>query len=548
MQSLLTLRQTPRLALLASLVALVLIMPLSAVLTVGVSGSVEIWQHLWQTVLSDYLYNSFVLMLGVTCGVLLLGVPAAWLTACCDFPLRRLCSLLLLLPLAMPAYIMAYTYTGLLDFAGPVQSWLRDLTGWRYGEYWFVEIRSLGGAIAMLSLVLYPYVYLLTRAALLGQPEQLQQASRSLGQTPWQTLIRVTLPLARPAIVAGVTLALMETLADYGTVEYFGVATFTTGMFRTYYGLGDIAAACQLALVLLGFILLLLGLEKYSRRQVRYFSGAEQGRSLKRVQLTSNWRWVALLFCCVPVLLGFLLPSALLLGWSLESTEWQHAQFITLANHSLLLAAGAAILITLLAVFLAYSRRLKPSVVLLGPVYLSALGYALPGTMVAMGVLICLTWLDHHWVVWLEQQFQLELGLLFSGSLFALVLAYSVRFLTIAMGPVQTGLAALKPSLDASARLLGRTPFQVLKELHLPLLKGSLLTAILIVFVEIMKELPATLMLRPFNFNTLAVRAYELASDERLVDAAPASLMIVLVGLLPVLLLNQTSMKRGDDA
>ncbi|GAA5217301.1 iron ABC transporter permease [Corallincola platygyrae] len=509
------------------------------------AGAASVWLHLWQTVLGDYLFNSFALMLGVGVGVLMLGVPAAWLTSRYEFPMRRALSLLLLLPMAVPAYIIAYTYTGLLDFAGPIQTAIREWTGLRYGQYWFPEVRSLGGAMVMLSLVLYPYVYLMSRAAFIVQPRHMFDAGRSLGMSPFQNFYRLALPLARPAIVAGLSLALMETLADYGTVQYFGVSTFTTGIFRTFYGFGDTAAAAQLAMMLLGFVLTLLVIEKYSRRRIRYFSHAEQGQLQQRESLTGWKRWLATLACVVPPLFGFLVPAAVLIGWSLQSEELLSADFIQLTWNTFSLAGMAAVISVFLALVLAYAARSRPKGVVGWAVQLVSMGYALPGTIIAIGVMVCLIWVDHHWVVYLEQLFSVDLGLLLSGTLVALIFAYTIRFLAISLGAVQSGLQGIKPSLDQSARSLGKSPIQTLRLIHIPLLKSSVLTALLIVFVDVLKELPATLMLRPFNFNTLAVRAYEMASDERLMDAAPASMMIVLVGLIPVIWLNRSIASMG---
>lgn len=531
------------LAVTATLLALLLCVPIALLFGQSLVASSDVWLHLWETVLGDYVSNSLLLAMGVATGTLLLGVPTAWLTASCEFPLRRTMSLLLMLPMAMPAYIIAYTYTGLLDFAGPVQSWIRGLTGLGYGDYWFFEIHSVGGAICMLSLVLYPYVYLMARAAFLAQPAHLLEASRLLGESPGRSFYRLSLPLARPALAAGVALALMETLADYGTVQYFGVSTFTTGIFRTYYGFGDEGATAQLAMVLLGFVLCLYTLERYSRRRIPYHSSAEGGKGSKRLELGSVGRVLIPLLCVLPPALGFFLPVGLLASWSLESLEWQQPEFFELAWNSFSLAAMASLLSLLLALLLAYAQRLQKSPAVSWAVQFASMGYALPGTIIAIGVMTLLAWLDHHWVAWLEETFGLELGLLFSGTLVALLFAYSIRFLTVSMGAISSGLQAIKPSLDHSARLLGRSPSQVLRQIHFPLLKGSVLTALLIVFVDVMKELPATLILRPFNFNTLAVRAYELASDERLTDAAPASLMIIAVGLLPVLLLNRAALR-----
>ena len=537
-------RRIGKLSAVSVVTATLLSMPLLVIVLMAVTGKADVWSHLWQTVLGDYVTHSLRLVVGVAIGVLLLGVSTAWLTACCEFPGRKLLSLLLLLPMAMPAYIIAYAYTGLLDFAGPIQTWIRATFELRYGEYWFFNIHSVTGATLMLSLVLYPYVYLMARAAFLAQSAHIIEVSRSLGATPIRAFFRVALPMARPAIVAGLSLAMMETLADYGTVQYFGVPTFTTGIFRTFYGFGDAAAAAQLAVVLLSFVILLVVLEKYSRRRISYFQSSDRKTPMTRLPLQGLTAWLTTLWCLLPVSLGFLLPFGLLAVWSTSSNEWVQGGFIEIAVNSLTLAAIAALVAVLLALVFAYAARISRSRWVHLSVQITSLGYALPGTIIAIGVLVSFAWIDHHAVAAFDSMAGTQLGLLFSGTLIALVFAYTTRFLAVSLGAVQSGLQTIKPSLDSTARLLGRTPLQVLREIHVPMLKGSVLTAFLIVFVDVLKELPATLMLRPFNFNTLAVRAYELASDERLIDAAPASVLIVLVGLIPVFFLNRSITKR----
>nr|WP_040556738.1 iron ABC transporter permease [Reinekea blandensis] len=537
-------RRFGKLSTVSVITATLLSTPLLVIVLMAVTGKADVWSHLWQTVLGDYVTHSLRLVVGVAIGVLLLGVSTAWLTACCEFPGRKLLSLLLLLPMAMPAYIIAYAYTGLLDFAGPIQTWIRATFELRYGEYWFFNIHSVTGATLMLSLVLYPYVYLMARAAFLAQSAHIIDVSRSLGATPSRAFFRVALPMARPAIVAGLSLAMMETLADYGTVQYFGVPTFTTGIFRTFYGFGDAAAAAQLAVVLLTFVILLVVLEKYSRRRISYFQSSDRKTPMTRLPLQGLTAWLTTLWCLLPVSLGFLLPFGLLAVWSTSSNEWVQGGFIDIAVNSLSLAAIAALVAVLLALVFAYAARISRSRWVHLSVQVTSLGYALPGTIIAIGVLVSFAWIDHHAVAAFDSMAGTQLGLLFSGTLIALVFAYTTRFLAVSLGAVQSGLQTIKPSLDSTARLLGRTPLQVLREIHVPMLKGSVLTAFLIVFVDVLKELPATLMLRPFNFNTLAVRAYELASDERLIDAAPASVLIVLVGLIPVFFLNRSITKR----
>lgn len=518
--------------------ALLLALPVLVILTSLLQPETEIWQHLRQTVLADYVLNSLLLAGGTGLGALLLGTGSAWLISQYQFIGRRLLQWMLLLPLAMPAYIIAYTYTGLLDFAGPLQSYIRELTGWRYGDYWFPQIRSLGGAIVMLSLVLYPYVYMLARTAFSEQSASLFEASRTLGLTPRQHFWRVALPLARPAILTGTALAMMEAFADYGTVQYFGVATFTTGIFRTWFGMGSQAGAAQLAALLTGFVLVLLLLEQWSRRKIRYYHQGQRSQPAALRRVGVGRQMLLLLLCCLPVLFGFAVPAIQLSSWALSNYQVTfNQQFITLVWNSFSLAALAAVVAVLLALLFAYGKRLRRDVLVQAPVRVAALGYAVPGTVIAIGVMIPLAYIDGRIDALAEQWFGVRTGLIFSGTLFALVLAYSVRFLAVSLHSVEAGLQRIKPSMDNAARSLGYSPFGVLKKVHVPLLRASVLTALLLVFVDVLKELPATLILRPFNFNTLAVRTYELASDERLADAALPALAIVLVSLLPVMLL-----------
>ncbi|MDE8604061.1 iron ABC transporter permease [Marinomonas sp. RSW2] len=530
----------------AMLIAAILALPILVVLVNVLIGDGDVWRHLYDTVLAEYISNSLLLMLGVGIGVLVIGVPCAWLTSMCDFPGRSLLSWALLLPMAVPAYIIAYTYTGVLDFAGPVQTFIRDVTGWRYGEYWFFEIRSLGGAMVMLTLVLYPYVYLMSRAAFLEQSENTLEVSRTLGYSGRAVFFKLALPLARPAIVTGLTLALMETLADYGTVQYFSVNTFTTGILRTFYGFGDVAAASQLAGVLLMFVAMLILLERYSRHRIRYHASGLKKASNRRMALKGGRGIFASAFCLAPILVGFIIPVSVLAYWAIFKADRPGANFIQLAWNSFYLAAIASMIVVSLALVLSYAIRLNNSRSVGVSVGIAGLGYALPGTIIAIGTIVPLAWLDHRIIDLVKYYSGDKVGLIFSGTLVALLFAYTVRFMAVSLGAVQNGLGKIKPSMDMAGRSLGMSSFKVLTRIHIPLLKGSVLTAILIVFVDVLKELPATLVLRPFNFNTLAVRAFELASDERLVDAAPASLMIVLVGLVPVILLSRSISSRTD--
>src|SRR5690554_1224556 len=381
--------------------------------------------HLWATVVPEYIRNSILLLLGVAVGVISIGVSTAWLTTACRFPGQRFLSWALLLPLAMPAYITAYTYTGMLDFAGPVQSSLRDWFGWSYGDYWFPQIRSLGGAIVVLSLVLFPYVYLITRATFLQQSATTLEAGRSLGLNPWQCFWRLAIPLARPAIVTGTTLALMETLADYGTVAYFGVTTFTTGIFRTWYGLGDLQGALQLAAMLLVAVILLIFIERWSRSQARY--DQRSNRPAPPFELRGGKAWLASIACWLPLVFGFILPALQLASWSLERYEvWLDASFWQLTFNSFWLAFLAALLVVVIALWLAYGRRQLPSRLVRTSVAFAGLGYAIPGLVIAVGLIMVLTSVDHGIIAISKAWFNYNPGLLLSGTVFALLFAYTV--------------------------------------------------------------------------------------------------------------------------
>ena len=520
-------------------ITLLFAVPVLTVFSFVFYGANETWQHLLNTVLQDYILNSLILMLGVSIGTLSMGITTAWLTSICRFPGRNIFQWALLLPLAVPAYIIAYTYTGMLDFSGPVQTFLRETFHWSARDYWFPEVRSIGGAVIMLSLVLYPYVYLLARAAFLEQSSVTLEASRSLGLGPWRSFFRVALPMARPAIITGLSLALMETLADFGTVEYFGVATFTTGIFRTWFGLGDTIAAGQLAALLLSFVFVLIVIERYSRRRARYHQQSGRQAHARRIRLSPARGWLAFIACLLPLLAGFILPFWQLVIWTIDTAEDMiNKDFYTLVANSMGLAMITAVLALLLALFMAYGQRLHNTLLIKTLVRLASMGYAIPGMVIAIGVVIPFAWLDNTLDDWSRAQFDYSTGLLLSGTLFALIFAYLVRFLAVSVGSVESSLGKIKPSMDDAARSMGFRPLQVLTRIHIPLMRGTLLTAVLLVFVDILKELPATLLLRPFNFNTLAVRAYELAADERLADAASAAIMIVLAGIIPVILLS----------
>jgi iron(III) transport system permease protein len=525
--------------LLVGAIALMLAMPVLTVLGSMLVPAPEVWRHLAATVLPGYLLNSLLLMLGVGMGVMVTGVGTAWLVTLCRFPGQSWLEWALLLPLAAPAYILAYVYTELLEFYGPVQRGLRALFGWQsVADYWFPDIRSVPGAIAMLTLVLYPYVYMLARVAFLEQSACTLEASRTLGCSPWDGFFKVALPLARPAIATGTALALMETLSDFGTVEFFGVTTFTTGIYRTWFGMGERVAASQLAAVLMLVILALILVERWFRRQARYYQ-SYSGRRTAPYPLTGVRGAIALAACLIPVLLGFVVPAGVLLQMTLaDISQLADAQNWAYARHSFVLASLTAGVAVAIALLLAYGVRLRPTLAMHLSVRVAALGYAVPGSVIAVGVMIPVGRLDNALDAWVRDTFGISTGLLLSGTIVALVFAYLVRFLAVSLGTVETSLGRIKPHLDEAARSLGRSSASTLLEVHTPLMASGLLTAALLVFVDVMKELPATLIIRPFNFDTLAVRVYQLASDERLVEAAAPALAIVVVGLVPVIFLS----------
>jgi iron(III) transport system permease protein len=522
-------------------IALTMALPVLAIGWLALFPSENIWPHLASTVLPRYLVNTALLMLGNGICVLFVGTGTAWLVTMCRFPGRRLFEWALLLPLAMPAYIVAFVYTDLLEFAGPVQRALRGLFGWQgAGDYWFPEIRSMGGAVFVMSSVLFPYVYLLGRAAFQEQSSCAIEVSRTLGRGAWRTFFTVALPLARPALAVGATLALMETLADFGTVDYFAVSTLTLGVFNVWLNMGNAGGAAQISLVMLGAVLLLVALERASRHRQRHFSMTTRYRPHTGFTLT-GWRAAgASLACALPVLIGFVVPAGILLDYAVRffDVSWSGA-YLGHARNSILLSATAAIVAVAAALFVAYGRRLAGGPVLAVASRLAGTGYAIPGTVLAIGVIVPFAAFDNALDAVMRETFSVSTGLLLSGTVTAIVFAYVVRFLAVALGAVEASLGRIRPTMDFAARSLGASPGGILRRVHLPLVRGSLLAAATIVFVDCMKELPATLILRPFNFDTLATQVYQYASTEQLEYSGLAALTIVAAGIVPVILLSR---------
>jgi iron(III) transport system permease protein len=514
-------------------------LPLAAVVWKAFAAEGGFWAHLAETVLPRYIGNTLWIVLGVGAGTIAGGVGAAWLVSLCRFPGRRIFEWALLLPLAVPAYVVAYAYAGLFDAAGPVHAALREWLGADGAVSWYPNIRSLWGAILVLTVVLYPYVYMLARAAFLEQSVCVLEVSRTLGLSPWGSARRVALPLARPSIAVGAALALMEALNDFGAVQHFGVDTFVTAIYRVWQARGDATGAAQLALLLILFVAALVWIERASRGRAAFMHMSRRYRPLPAYELR-GWRAAgAVAFCFIPIFLGFLLPAAALGLWTYGHTEAVDARFWRLAGNSFILASGAAILCVILGGAIAYAlRRGRRNRALKAGAALVGLGYAVPGAVIAVGVALVLGGFDRF-----VNALSGGASLWLSGGLFALYFAYAVRFLPIALGAVESGFTRVTPHMDDAGRMLGHGPGGIFRRVHAPMLRGSILTAALLVFVDVMKELPATLMLRPFNFDTLAIRTYEFASDEHLKLAAPTALAIVAVGILPVILLSRAIAK-----
>lgn len=509
-------------------------------LVTGISAATgDNFSHLWSTVLPEYIGNS----LAIACIVAVLagagGVACAWLVAAFDFPGKRFFEWALVLPLAMPAYVVAYAYTDFLQFSGPVQTGLRELFGWQAGDYWFPQVRSVGGAGVLFAMVLYPYVYLLARNAFLERSPRMWDAARTLGVGPWRAFFTVSLPLARPAAAAGIALALMETLADYGAVAYFGVPTLTTGIYKSWYTFSDRTGAAQIAAVLLLAVTLLMALEQKSRGRARYYAVGSRARGEVTGRLGGVQALGTMLFCAFPILLGFVIPVAILLRLMLrEETIGLSERYLGWLFNSVLLAGVTALAAVIICLLLAYAARLSRSPLQALSNRVVSMGYAVPGAVIAVGILIPLARID----AWGADN---GMNFVLTGSVSALVYAYLVRFLSVSYQSVQSGLVKITPSMDASARILGQGPLGMLWRVHAPLLWRSLLTAGLLVFVDVVKELPATLTVRPFNFDTLAVITHQLAADERLGEAALPAFTIVMIAFLPVIALAR-AIARGS--
>ena len=526
----------------AAITGLALALPVLTIIVLALTPSENIWPHLIATVLPGYVLRTVELLAGVGVITFVTGTATAWLVTMCRFPLRPLFLWASLLPMAMPGYIVAYAYVDFLSYAGPLQTWLRGVFGWtRPGDYWFPDIRSMGGAIFVLSMVLYPYVFLTARASFIRQPATQLEVARALGQTPWGAFRSVALPLARPGIAVGVSLALMECLNDIGAAGFFGVRTLTLGVYTTWLSQGNLGGAAQISAVMLLFIFALVWFERSARRKQSFVLPSQRPRQPDRIRLTGWQRWLAVIACALPIVIGFIVPAVVLMSFAVSRLrDAVSLPYLRAAGHSLLLASLAAMIAVGLALILGYANRMPRQGFTRQIIRVASMGYAIPGTVLGIGVLIPLAGFDNALDSFFRDRFGFSSGLLLSGSIAAIIFAYVVRFLAVSFGAIESGLQKVTPNVAAAARMLGRGPLSAFREVHLPLLRPALVSAALLVFVDCMKELPATLILRPFDFETLATTVFMLASLDQLEQSALPALTIVAAGLLPVILLSRT--------
>jgi len=521
--------------------ALVCVLPIFAAALSAFAGDLDTWRNVLATVLPTYTRTTLILVLIVGISTAAIGSVTAWLVTAYRFPGRQWLEVALALPLAFPAYVLAYAYTHMLDHPGPVQSFLREVTGWGPRDYWFPEVRSLEGAAAMLTIVLYPYVYLLARASFRQQSANAYMVARTLSCSPASAFVRVALPMARPAIAGGALLAIMETIADFGTVAFFNVQTFATGIYQAWFSIGDRSAAAQLSLCLLMFALLIAGLERAQRGRGRTAGSGASFEVMERAELKGLRGWAATGVCLAPVLLGFLIPIIMLSVMAYDSGQSiLDPRYVGFFVNSVTVASVAAVLTVLGAVLIVFRARTRPGRASRWLTIVSGLGYAVPGGVIAVGLMVPVAAFDNAVDAFMEARFGIDTGLLLTGSIWLMVAAYMTRFMAVALNAYDSGMATVPRNLDAVARSLGHSAPRVLTRIHLPVARNSALTALLIVFVDVMKELPATMILHPFNFQTLAVQAHRLAADERLAEAAVPSLALVAVSLVPVILLCRT--------
>ena len=518
------------------LITLMIAGPIFAISWLASFPSDDIWKHLIETVLFRYTYTTIFLMIGVGIGTLLIGVSSAWLVTCCEFTGRKIFEWSLLLPMAIPAYIIAFIYTDLFEYSGSVQESIRLLFSWKSpSDYWFPEIRSLWGAIFMMTFVLYPYVYLLSRVSFSEQSSTIIDVSRTLGRGPWDTFFRISIPLARPSLAIGVSLVLMEVLNDFGTVDFFAIETFTAGIYDVWMNMDSISGASQLSVVLLIFVLLLLFTEKWGRRKQNFTNNTKIKKPIRRYDLQGYKNHISFFVCITPIFFGFILPCLILIRDSFIFYDFgKNFEFLRIMSNSFLLSSLSAITATIIAIFLGYGQRIRKNRFIRGFIRFSSIGYAIPGSVLAVGVIISFGKIDEF----LNFIFGMTNEISLSSTLIVIIYAYSVRFLALSFGSIESSLSKVTPNMDFASRTLGMNPRNTLFKVHIPIIKKGVLASAILVFVDCMKELPMTLILRPFNFETLSTNVYQFASDELFEESALSALAIVLTGVIPVIILS----------
>lgn len=525
-----------------SLIVLILCIPIFIIFSYLFQTPSENWFHIYDNLLGEYVVNSIILVLGVSILTLLMGVSSAWIITKYDIPFKNTIEWLLILPIAIPSYINGLAYSGLLDYAGPIRVFMRNILGW--DEIYF-DIMNIYGVIWVLSTVLYPYVFLSARTAFARQAFVMQEAASILGRNKVKSFFSIVLPVARPAIVAGLMLVVMETLNDYGTVKYYGVPTFTTGIFRAWLSLGDLQSAIYLSAMLMTVVFTIILLERWQRGRAKYES-PEKASAHKKEKLKGFLKLFVMSICLFPITVGLIIPVFQLLYWSYFSlSEVLNDGFWLIIKNSFLLAGAASLLVTFLAILLNYAVKMSRKQLWETIAKVTMLGYSVPGAVIAVGIMILIIALDKYIIVTFNELFSIRVELLITGSIFALLYAYLVRYFAVGFGPMEAAFKSLPHSLNEAGRSLGVSPIKNLFKIDLPILAKAIVAALLLVFVDVMKELPLTLILRPFNFNTLATNAFQYANDEMVTKAAPASLLIVLIGMIPVFLLNRL-VKQGN--
>ena len=522
----------------AVVAAMSVIIPILVIFSSVLQPQSDIWRHIVDTLLVDLLKNTFILCSGVLAGTFVLGVGSAWLTAVCDFPGRKIFNWALMLPLAMPTYVLAFVFIGLLDFSGPVQTMLR--THGNLSLQWFPNIRSAGGVIVVLSLALYPYVYLLARNAFQTQGKSVLEVSRVLGHSPYKAFIKAALPMARPWIASGLMLVLMETLADFGAVSIFNYDTFTTAIYKAWFGFFSLSAAAQLSSVLLIFVLLLVITEQHMRQKMQFHQVGRLSMETGRFMLQGWKKWMACCALTLIVAVAFIIPCLQLAIWSFGSIAVElDGRYVGLLTRSLFFSVMAAVVITAIGLLMAYIQRKHSDPFTKWIIRLSTMGYALPGTVLAVGIVIMINFADKPIVWTMRELFGMQISSILNGTILTVLFAYTVRFLTAGFNSISSSMFRITHNLDEASTLLGITGFRLLKKIHIPILKNGLFVAAMLVFVDVMKEMPITLMTRPFGWDTLAVKIFELTSEGEWHRAALPSLTLILAGLIPLMFLNK---------